>query len=333
MAEWLEAPDGAVVSLRRYVPGGVSEQWAVVSDGDLVTVLRVPDRTSAWEQAGTFASLADAVADTAGLRELHHGTACFYDLATVLDAREFAALLDPCAGEGSDDPAEWPQEELDACEWEDLDIWSSADDALAPHRRIASIGNWDLSWFLINGESVPLLANEDGFQVLEEIASTKVADYLLVTSMVAGEGGNDLILIAPGVACNVPTGDEAEYGETGYFLVDYPNDGSLAQQANAIASWLDDIKFTFWAAMLLQPLDPDGTIPAEDREAWDEFDGVRDAAFLEVPDGIEPLLPTELAQMSGMYKRIAEARRNPTSEVGRQLITSEYSQLFFSGLW
>jgi hypothetical protein len=117
------------------------------------------------------------------------------------------------------------------------------------------------------------------------------------------------------------------------FLVGYPDDGTPDQQAAAIAGWLDDIKFTFWAAMLLEPLDPGSTIPAEDREAWDEFDSFKRAAYLKVPDGIEPLLLSELTEISGMYERIAEARRNPAGEVGRELIASNYSELFFSGLW
>lgn len=318
------------VVLRRHVAGAGREQWAVVPDGDQVAVMRAA--TGTWAPAGAFPTVEDAIAGTTALREVHRETASFYDLAPGLNEHEFVALLDPCDAEGSDDPDEWPDEELDACEWEELDIWSRADE-FTFHRRVARVGDWDLAWIDDDGVHVPVLADEDGFRALAEIASTKVATYLLVTSMIAGDGGNDLVLIAPGVACNVPTGEEAEYGETGYFLVGYPDDGTPDQQAAAIAGWLDDIKFTFWAAMLLEPLDPGSTIPAEDREAWDEFDSFKRAVYLEVPDGIEPLLPSELTEISGMYKRIAEARRNPAGEVGRELIASNYSELFFSGLW
>jgi hypothetical protein len=131
----------------------------------------------------------------------------------------------------------------------------------------------------------------------------------------------------------VPWGDELDSGDNGFFLVDYPEQGTAAEIATAIAGWLTSIAFDFWAALVLEPLDPGATLDDQGREAWAEFeDGMLTVSpVLRIPEGIGPPLRAELARLSDSYARCAEARANPVGHVAQVMLASEQPDLHYGG--
>jgi hypothetical protein len=129
-------------------------------------------------------------------------------------------------------------------------------------------------------------------------------------------------------------GDELDSGDNGFFLVDYPEQGTPEEFAAAIADWLTNITFDFWAALVLEPLDPDGTLDDRGREAWADFeDGMLTVSpVLRVAEGIEPLLRGALTRISDSYVRSAEARANPAGHVAQVMLASDQPDLYY-GEW
>ena len=75
--------------------------------------------------------------------------------------------------------------------------------------------------------------------------------------------------------------------------------------------------FDFWAALVLEPLDPDGTLDDQGRDAWADFEDemLTVSPVLRVAEGIEPLLRGALTRISDSYARSAEARASPAGHV------------------
>lgn len=333
MSDWIDVPGDAVLSVRRQARGGGREQWVVVPRDGALVVLRAV-QVGAWQEAGSFGSVEDALAGAPGLREVHNGVVSFFDISAQADisAHDFAALLDMCPQEGSDDPAGWSEAELDACGWEDYPLWDQAKE-LPLIRRLASVNKFDISWISYGGKHLPVLADDDGPVALGVLAESGTHAHSGV-SMVGWDGGSNLVVLAPGLTCSVPWGDERGSGENGFFLVDFPEHGTLKETAAAIAGWLTDITFDFWAALVLEPLDPDGVLDDQGREAWADFeDGTLILSpVLRVPEGIEPLLRAELARRSDSYARTAEARADPTGPVAQVMLATDQPDLHY-GTW
>ena len=334
MNDWIDVPGNALLSVRRQARAGAREQWIIVRRDGALILQRARPEDGTWRQAGSFRTVEDLLAATPELRELHNGVASFFDLAAEADIseRDFAALLDLCAQEGSDDPADWSEAELHACAWEDFELWHQAKE-LPFIRRLASINDLEISGISNAGKCVPVLADEDGFVALDLPAESGTHAHPGV-SMVGWDGGSNLIVLAPGLACSVPWGDELDSGDNGFFLVDYPEQGTPEEIAAAIAGWLTDITFDFWAALVLEPLDPNGTLDDRGRDAWADFeDGMLTLSpVLRVPRGIEPLLRAALAQISDSYARSAEARANPAGHVAQVMLASDQPDLHY-GDW
>jgi hypothetical protein len=341
MAQWFDIPGGAVLSLQRHARSGEREQWAVIPDGDGnriqgnggLTILEANFAAGDWEQIPSrpFASIADVLTAFPPLRTLHKGAVYRYDLGewAGIDERDLATQLDLCPQEGSDDPEDWSKAELEACEWEDLAVWKQAAE-LPFVRRLASIGELDVSAIDGDATCVPVLADEDGLVALESLART-ATDAHPGRSMVGWSGGCELVLLAPGVACNVPWGDEVDSGGSGFFLVSFPEQGASEKVAAALADWITTVSFGFWAALVLEPLDPHGTLTDEQRQAWEDFeDGMLTVSpRLDVPEGIEPLLRAELSRRSESYRRTAEARAEPNGHVAQVLLASDQPDLHY----
>jgi hypothetical protein len=320
--------------VRRQARAGAREQWVIVArDGDLI-VQRARSQDGTWQDAGSFGRIGDALAGPPELRELHKGVVSFFDLAPQagISEHDFAALLDLCPQEGGDDLVDWSEAELDACGWEDYELWRTAQE-LPFIRRLASVNEMQISGISDAGKCVPVLANEDGFVAFDVPAESGMHAHPGV-SMVGWDGGSDLVVLAPGLACSAPWGDELDSGDNGFFLVDFPEQGTPEEIAAAIAGWLADITFDFWAALVLEPLDPDGTLDDQGREAWAEFeDGMLTVSpALRIPEGIEPLLRAALTRLSDSYARSAEARANPAGRVAQVMLSSDQPDLHY-GDW
>ena len=334
MKDWIDVPGNAWLSVRRQARGGGREQWVIVRrDGALILQQARPG-DGIWREAGSFRGFEDVLAGTPELRELHKGVVSFFDLAGQADISEhdFAALLDLCPQEGGDDPADWPEAELDACGWEDFELWRQAKE-LPFIRRLASVNELEISGISDAGKCVPVLADEDGFVAID-VPAHSGTDAQSGVSMVGWDGGSDLVLLAPGVACSAPWGDEISSGDNGFFLVDYPEQGTPEEIAAAMAEWLTNITFDFWAALVLEPLDPDGTLDDQGREAWADFEDemLTVSPVLQVAEGIEPLLRGALTRISDSYARSAEARANPAGHVAQVMLASDQPALHY-GDW
>jgi hypothetical protein len=100
-----------------------------------------------------------------------------------------------------------------------------------------------------------------GIKEIAEQAAAELGLDFTGYSMVGWSGGDDLLLIRPGLACNMPTGDAlTQGGDDGFFFVDYPDQGTPEERARVIAGWLPYLNFEFYAALHLEPLDPAGTL-------------------------------------------------------------------------
>lgn len=267
-----------------------------------------------WKRTGrTFEDVPSVLARYPGLARLRPGRVTYFDLGAGarLGASDFAALLDLCEEEGSDTPGDWAAE----ADWEDFPIWGSpiwagtGDPGLI--RRLASIDGLQLSGVAHDGELIPLLADEDGPVSLEEIAAAHL-DFTGY-SMVGWSAGDDLLLIRPGLACNMPTGDAFTEGrDEGFFFADYPDQGTSEERASTIGGWLLSLDFEFYAALHLEPLDPAGTLDEDARREWEFSVPTQYESRLRVPDDVKPALRAALKRRSDCYRYTAAARANPT---------------------
>ena len=316
---WLDAPEGTVLGIRRYFREGAYEQWAVVPvDGGVALLMA---KAGGWKRIRrTFEDVPAVLARYPGLARLRPGRVTYFDLGggAGLSASDFVALLDLCEEEGSDTPGDWAAR----ADWEDFPIWGSpiwagtGDPGLI--RRLASIDDLQLSGVDHDGELIPVLADEDGPVSLEEIAATHL-DFTGY-SMVGWSAGDELLLIRPDLACNMPTGDAlTEGGDDGFFFIHYPDQSTPEEQASAIADWLLSLDFEFYAALRLEPLDPAGTLDEDARREWEFRVPTQYESCLRVPDEVKLALRAALKQRSDCYRHTAAARANPTGREAQVL--------------
>jgi hypothetical protein len=326
--DWLDVPDDSLLSVKRQVRAGNREQWAIIERDGAIIVQQAHSEDGSWREAGWFATIGDAMAGTPELCTLHTGTSTFFDLDDEADLgeHELAALLDLCPDEGDDDPADWTDSELVACSWNSFEIWPWAAE-LPLIRRLATINSFEVCGIVHAGNCFPVLANEDGLvpRYVPVTAGTRPRSGV---SLPGWDSGSILAVLAPGLACSAPWGE----GEDGIFLVDYPEQGPAEEIAAAIAGWLKSITHDFWAALVLEPLGPDGTLDDEGRAAWENGEHALVDPILRVPDDVRPLLRAALTGISEAYARCAEARADPTGYVAQALLASRLPDLH-SGDW
>lgn len=273
-----------------------------------------------WKRTGrTFKDVSAVLARYPGLARLRPGRVTYFELAdqAAISAQDLVAVLDPCAEEGSDTPGEWS----DSCGWEDYPVWEQASRDLALLKRLASVNDMQFSWLDHDKELIPLIADEDRLVAHDEIAATHLA--FTGYSFVGWSAGNDLVLVRSGLACSAPTGDAlTEGGDDGFFLMDYPDQGTTKERSSVIADWLLRLNFAFYAALNLEPLDPAGTLDEDARGEWESSVPTEFESSVWVPEDVTSALRAELTRRSECYRYTAAARANPTGREAQVLHAS-----------
>jgi hypothetical protein len=328
MTEWLDDPDGTVLSLRRHTIGGQRSQWAVAKSGDGYAVWGDAG-SGVWQLGATHADPAAAIAAVPALTQVHKGEASFYTLDDrLLNLHDFAALLDCCPAEGTDDESEWPDQF--AGEWKVIDgeIDGCGGRGFAAILRLATVertsepGNpYERTvvafWAEHSGRHTPLLAANERLIARKEIAGYYWAVDNTGAPM-SSAGSVVLVSVADGVAASIPGGDEIEMGRE-FELVDYPPDDDPDGQAEALAEWIADVEATFSAAVWLEPLDPYGEMTDEEQADWEAALDSIDASFsLEAGRDLRRSLRRQLAG-DGLYCSVRAALADPDGEEGRAL--------------
>lgn len=328
MTEWLDDPAGTVLSLRRHTAGGQRVQWAVAKSGDGYAVWDDAG-TGAWQPGVAHADPAALIAAVPALTQVHKGEASSYTLDDrLLDLHDFAALLDSCPADGTDDESEWPDQFAD--EWKIID--GEIDDCggrgfaailrLVTIERTSEPGNSYertvvVFWADHSGRRVPLLAANERLIERNEIAGYHWA-VDNTGAPISSAGSVVLVRVADGVAASIPGGDEIEMGRESE-LLDYPSDDDPDGQAEALAEWIDDVEATFSAAVSLEPLDPYGEMTDEERADWEAALDNIDASFsLEAGRDLRRSLRRHLAG-NGFYCSVRAALADPDGEEGQAL--------------
>ena len=329
MTEWLDDPDGTVLSLRRHTADGQRTQWIVAKSGDRYAVWDDAG-SGAWQLGGTHADPAAAIAAVPALAQVHKGEASFYTLDDrLLDLHNFVALLDCCPADGTDDESEWPDQF--AGEWKVIDgeIDDSGGRGFAAIVRLVTVERTSepsnsyertvvVFWAERGGRHTPLLAANERLIERKEIASYHWA-VDNTGAPISWAGSVVLVSVADGVAASIPRGDEIEMGRESE-LVDYPPDDDPDGQAEALTKWIADVEATFSAAVWLEPLDPYGEMTDEERADWEAALGNIDASFslAEAGRGLRRSLRRHLAG-DGFYCSVRAALADPDGEEGRAL--------------
>jgi hypothetical protein len=335
-ATWLEAPEATMLGIRRAFKEGGGEQWAIVVAGDGVTLRKAGDGN--WADIHDYADIPAALAGQPELALLRPGRATWFDLAdnAGIGDDELVRLLDPCAEEVSDEPG-W----ADDVGWEDGQIWEWTSH-LDFVRRLVCItdpgSEWNtrqVSWLDFHGIH-PVIADEDGF-VGERIASFSIS--FTGNSMVGYTGGSQLVLVAPGTAVSIPTGDAHEVGEFSAGCFPYPDEGNIEERAAVIADWLAysdmygaevPVHLGLHAALQFEPFDPDGTPEEEGRQGLGihiDFEG-----WIDVPVDLQDALRAALNVPGSEYAYVTEALREPGGPAARALLDAN-PVVFREGNW
>jgi hypothetical protein len=154
---------------------------------------------------------------------VREGEASFYALDDrLLDLHDFAALLDCCPADGTDDESGWP--EPFAGEWQVIDgaIDDSGGRRFAEIVRLVTVERTSeasnsyertvvVFWAEHGGRHVPLLAANERLIERKEIASYHWA-VDNTGAPISWAGSVALVSVADGVAASIPNGDEIEMG-------------------------------------------------------------------------------------------------------------------------
>lgn len=128
-------------------------------------------------------------------------------------------------------------------------------------------------------------------------------------------GGADLVRLADGSAVVVQKGDS----EGGIEPVRLSTDGT--DRAAAIASWIAEDYHSGFAALDLEPLDPDGTLSEQAQAEWLKALAQTNSYTQVTVGAIEPLLREALGRDS-VYARVRAALAAPTSDDGQLLLAA-----------
>lgn len=333
---WAVVPEGMLLGIRRAFKGGGREQWVIVRDGSRVRLRKSDDDD--WADVAVYPDIPSVFGGQPELARQRPGRVTYFDLSSDagIDDEALVALLDPCAEEGGDAPA-WAE---NADCWEDWQIWEWAE-GLDFFRRLVCITDPERNWYdrqvswLDNNGLLPVLADEDGF-IGDQIASFTLT--FTGYSMVGYTGGAKLILLAPGLAISVPTGEAHEVGEWPPFLVDYPDEGSTRERALAIANWLTEAEsrtdgpahLDVHAALQFEPFDPNGTLDNGGQNELSiaiEFD-----CSIDIPSDVTDDFRHVMAVPGSEYSYIKEALADPCGRAARALADAD-GGTFWEGCW
>lgn len=220
-----------MLSLRRRTADGRPTQWAVAKSGDGYAVW--DDAGNTWQPGVAHADPAAAIAAVPALTQVRKGEASAYTLDDrLLDLHDFAAQLDCCPGDGTDDESEWPDQFADEWGYADGGIDDSGGRGFAAILRLVTIERTSepgnsyertvvVFWAEHSGRHVPLLAANEKL-----IGRNEIADYhwAIDNTGVPISWADSVVLVsvADGVAVSIPGGDEIEMGREPE-LVDYPS--------------------------------------------------------------------------------------------------------------
>ena len=351
MPDWLDVPAGAVLSLRRQSHARTREQWAIVPDDVGFTVQRAISGEKTWHEASPvpFGTVADALAGIPEIRTLHEDTINIFKLMpeAKMSEHSFVAMLDLCPDDKDGSPASWEAADLRACGWPDIALWPErwapwpkrgrrpwAYELLWPE-RLACVNGTVISGITHDGRCFPARFDVDGPIEIETLARAALSMY--GGSPAGGwDFGFDLLLLAPGLACSRPWGEHPnENGEDRLIPVGFPAPSAAESMiAEALAAWLTDIAFDFWAALVLEPLDPAGELTEQERKAWDEFEEgtLMLSPTLDVPPGVRNELREALARQSASYRHARNARAEPHGRAAQVMLASNRPALHY-GTW
>ena len=277
-----------MLSLRRHTVGGQRSQWVVAKSADGYGVWEA-NGSGAWQLGGTHADPAALIAAVPALTQVRKGEASFYTLDDrLLDFHDFAALLDCCPADGTDDESEWPDQFTDEWNFVDGGIDDSHGRGLADIVRLVTVERTSepsdsyertvvVFWAEHSGRHTPLLAGIERLIERKEIAGYEWA-VDNTTAPMSTAGSVVLVSVADGVAASIPRADEIEMGREPE-LIDYPPDDDPDGQAAVLAKWIEEIGATASAAAWLGPLDPDGDMTDEEGAGWDDAPDYLDASF------------------------------------------------------
>lgn len=128
-------------------------------------------------------------------------------------------------------------------------------------------------------------------------------------------GGVDLVLLSDGSAVMVHRGDS----EGGVEPADLPADDQA--RADAIASWLAGDYHSGFAALDLEPLDPNNTLSPNARTEWDEAISASKSYTGLYVGALEPVLRATLGR-DPVYARVRDALAEPDSPEGAMLLAA-----------
>ena len=128
-------------------------------------------------------------------------------------------------------------------------------------------------------------------------------------------GGVDLVVLADGSAVMVHRGDS----EGGVEPADLPADDQ--PRAEAIASWLAGDYHSGFAALDLEPLDPNDTLSPNERAEWDEATSASNSYTRLHVGALEPVLRAMLGR-DPVYARVRDALAEPDSPEGAMLLAA-----------
>lgn len=311
---WPPAPPGTVLSRKDTgLDGSRLRRWFVREDAAGLTLIRCerePDTTE-WvcrsvASAPDLAALASAAEEAFTLAE---GLVAI----VVTNANRHDETLDVLRFEVDDRPdrSAWPLEAKQA--------WSTRAAAL---RRLepdtVAVGLWwsiNDSFILGVGEERPRAVlledlDDDGVEPL-----TTVAYYSWFSEAggapVSWDGGNDLVVLAPGTLAARQWGDFGPEFE----LLEF--DGTQPCLVEHIATWAKQARIPLAAALRLEPLDPAGRLSARDRAHWEEMLADLEVTFwLDVPEPVVDEVRRRLRHEEPTYSKIATALAQPLSPEG-----------------
>jgi len=184
------------------------------------------------------------------------------------------------------------------------------------------------------GKCFPALFDADGPIEIETLARATLS--MSGRSPTGGDFGFQLMLVAPGLACCRPWGEQPdEDGENSLISVAFPAPSAGKPEiAEALAAWLTDIAFDFWASLVLEPLDPAGELTEDERKAWEEFEEgtLILCPALEFPPGVRNELREALARQSASYRHAQAARAEPHGRAAQVMLASDRPDLHY-GAW
>jgi hypothetical protein len=128
-------------------------------------------------------------------------------------------------------------------------------------------------------------------------------------------GGVDLVLLADGSAVMVHRGDS----KGGVEPADLPAEDQA--RADAIASWLAGEYHSGFAALELEPLDPNKTLSPNARAEWDEAIAASNSYTRVSVGALEPVLRAALGR-DPVYARVRDAFAEPNSPEGALLLAA-----------